>query len=81
VKTLRLRMSGNRVLGRVFGSRKEELNIGYRQLHNDEVHNSLCSSCAIIRMIKSRRVRWAAHVERVGKMRNAYKILVGKPEG
>jgi hypothetical protein len=50
-----------------------------RKLHNEELHN-LCSSPSIIRMIKSRRMRWAGHVARIGEKRNAYRILVGKPE-
>jgi transcription termination factor 2 len=53
---------------------------GWRKLHNDELHN-LYSSPSIIRMIKSRRMRWAGHVARMGEKRNAYGILVGEPEG
>jgi hypothetical protein len=53
---------------------------GWRKLHNEELHN-LYSSPNIIRMIKLRRVRWAGHVARMGETRNAYRILVGKPEG
>jgi hypothetical protein len=49
-------------------------------MHNEELH-SLYSSSNIIRMIKSRRIRWARYVARIGEMRNAYKISVGKPEG
>jgi hypothetical protein len=52
----------------------------WRKLHNDELHN-LYSSPNIIRVIKSRRMRWAGHVARMGEKRNAYRILVGKPEG
>jgi hypothetical protein len=52
----------------------------WRKLHNEELHN-LYSSPDIIRMIKSRRVGWAGHVARMGEIRNAYRILVGKPEG
>jgi hypothetical protein len=51
----------------------------WRKLHNEELH-SLYSSPSIIRMIKSRRMRWAGHVARMMEKRNAYKILVGKPE-
>jgi hypothetical protein len=51
-----------------------------KQLHNEKLHN-LYSSPNIIRMIKSRRMRWAGHVARMGETRNAYRILVGKPEG
>jgi hypothetical protein len=50
------------------------------ELHNEELHN-LYSSPSIIRIIKSRRIRWARHLARMGKKRNAYRILVGKPEG
>jgi hypothetical protein len=53
---------------------------GWRKLHTEELH-SLYSSPSIIRMIKSRRMRWAGHVTRMGEKRNAYRILVGKPEG
>jgi hypothetical protein len=52
----------------------------WRKLHNEELHN-LYYSPNIIRMIKSRRLRWAGHVARMGEKRNAYRILVGKPEG
>jgi hypothetical protein len=52
----------------------------WRRLHNEELHN-LYSSPNIIRMIKSRRLRWAGHVVRMEEKRNAYRILVGKPEG
>jgi hypothetical protein len=51
----------------------------WRKLHNEELRD-LYSSPSIIRIIKSRRVRWAGHVARMGK-RNAYRLLVGKPEG
>jgi hypothetical protein len=53
---------------------------GWRKLHNEELHN-LYSFPSIIRMIKSRRMRWAGLVARMGEKRNAYRILVGKPEG
>jgi hypothetical protein len=52
----------------------------WRKLHNEELHN-LYSSPNIIRMMKSRRMRWAGHVARMGEKRNAYRILVGKLEG
>jgi hypothetical protein len=52
----------------------------WRKLHNEELHN-LYSSPSIIRMIKSRRMRWAGHVAQMGARRNAYRILVGKPAG
>jgi hypothetical protein len=53
---------------------------GWRKLHNEELHD-LYSSPNIIRIIKSRRMRWAGHVTRMGEKRNAYRLLVGKPEG
>jgi hypothetical protein len=53
---------------------------GWRKLHNEELHN-LYSSPNIIRIIKSRRMRWAVHVARMGEKRNVYRLLVGKPEG
>jgi hypothetical protein len=53
---------------------------GWRKLHNEELHN-LYSFPSIIGMIKSRRMRWAGHVARMGETGNAYRILVGKPEG
>jgi hypothetical protein len=53
---------------------------GWRKLHNEELHNLYFSPC-VIRMINSRRMRWVRHVARMGGKRNAYRILVGKPEG
>jgi hypothetical protein len=57
-----------------------EIGRGKRKLHNEELDN-LYSSPNIIRMIKSRRMRWAGHVARMGETRNAYRILAGKREG
>jgi hypothetical protein len=51
-----------------------------KKLHNDELH-SLYSSSNIVRVIKSRRMRWAGHVARVGEGRGVYRVLVGRPEG
>jgi hypothetical protein len=68
------------VLRRIFGPKRDEVTGGWRKLHNEELHN-LYSSPNIIRMIKSRRMRWVEHVARNGKMRNEYTILVGKSEG
>jgi hypothetical protein len=76
----RLRVFENRVLRRIFGPKRDEVTGGWRQLHNEELHK-LYSSPSIIRMIKSRRMRWAGHVARMGAKRNAYRILVGNPEG
>jgi hypothetical protein len=69
----------NRVLRRIFGPKRDEVTGVWRKLHNEELHN-LYSSPSIIRMIKSRRMRWAGHVARM-KKRNAYRILVGNPVG
>jgi hypothetical protein len=76
----RLRVFEKRVLRRIFGPKRDEVMGDWRKLHNDELHN-LYSSPNIIRMIKSRRMRWAEHVARMGEMRNAYEILGGKSEG
>jgi hypothetical protein len=74
----RLRVSENRVLRKIFGPKREE-NGSWRKLHNDELHN-LYSSPNIVRVIKSRRMRWAGHVARMGEGRGVYRVLVGKPE-
>jgi hypothetical protein len=68
-----------RVLSRIFGPKRDEVIGGWRKLHSEELHN-LYSSPSIIRMIKSRRVRWAGHIVRMGEKRNVCRILVGKPE-
>jgi hypothetical protein len=75
----RQRVFENRVLRRTFGPKKEE-DGSWRKLHNDELH-SLYSSTNIVRMIKSRRIRWAGHVARMGEGRGVYRVLVGRPEG
>jgi hypothetical protein len=64
---------------RIFGLKKEEVAEERRKLHNEELCN-LYSSPSIIRMMKSRRVKWAAHVARMGEKRISYRLLVGKPE-
>jgi hypothetical protein len=70
----------NRVLRRIFGPKRDEVTGEWRKLHNEELHN-LHSSPDFIRQVKSRRMRWAGHVARVGEERKVYKVLVGKPEG
>jgi hypothetical protein len=70
----------NRVLRRIFGPKTDEVPMGWKKLYNEELHN-LNSSANIIRMLKSRRMRWVGHVARMVEKRNAYRILVGKPEG
>jgi hypothetical protein len=75
----RLRVFENRVLRKIFGPKREE-DGSWRKLHNDELHD-LCSSPNIVRMIKSRRMKWAGHVARMGEGRDVYRVLVGRPEG
>jgi hypothetical protein len=68
------------VLRSIFGPKGDEVTGVWRKLRNEEFHN-LYSSLNIIRIIKSMSMRWAGHVARRGETRNAYRILVGKPEG
>jgi hypothetical protein len=76
----RLRVFENRVLRRIFGPKRDEVTGGRRKLHNEELRD-LYSSPSIIRIIRSRRMRWAVSVAQMGEKRNAYRLLVGKPEG
>ena len=73
-------MFENMVLRRIFGPRRDEVTEEWRRLHNEEL-NDLYSSPNILRVIKSRRMRWAGHVARVGEERGVCRVLVGKPEG
>jgi hypothetical protein len=68
------------VLTRIFRPKRDGVMGGWRKLHNEELHD-LYSSPSIIRIMKARRMRWAGHVARMGKKRNTYRLLVGKPEG
>jgi hypothetical protein len=70
----------NRVPRRIFGPKRDAMTREWRKLHNEELHN-LYSSPDIIRQVKSRGMRWAGHVARMGEERKLYKVLVGKPEG
>jgi hypothetical protein len=70
----------NKVLRRIFGPRRDEVTGEWRKLHNEELHN-LYSFPDIVRPVKSRRMRWAGHVARMGEERKVYKVLVGKPKG
>ena len=69
----------NRVLSRIFGSKSDEGTGEWRKIHNEELNN-LYFSPNILRVIKSRRMRWAGHVASVGEGRGVYRVLVGKPE-
>jgi hypothetical protein len=75
----RLRVFENRVVRR-FGPKRDEVRGEWRKLQNKELHD-LYSSPSIIRIIKPRRMRWSGHVARIGEKRNAYRLLVRKPEG
>jgi hypothetical protein len=76
----RLRVFENKVLRRIFGPKRDEVTGEWRRLHNKELY-ALYSSPNIIRVIKSRRLRWAGHVARMVERRGAYRALVGKSEG
>jgi hypothetical protein len=71
----KLRVFENKVLRRIFGPKRDEVTGEWRKLHNEELRD-LYSSLSVIRIIKSRRMRWTGHVARMGKKRNAYRLLV-----
>ena len=76
----KLRVFEKKVLRRIFGPRRDEVTEEWRRLYNEEINN-LYSSPNIVRVIKSRRMRWAGHVARMDEERGLYRVLVGKPEG
>ena len=73
-------MFKNRVLARIFGPRRDEVTGEWRKLHNEELNDLYCSPNTV-RVIKSRKIRWAEHVAHMGVRRGVYRVLVGKPEG
>ena len=73
-------MFWNMVLRRIFGPRRDEVTREWRRLHNEEL-NDLYPSPNMVRVIKSRRMRWVGHVEHMGEDRGVYRLLVGKSEG
>ena len=75
----RLRVFENRVLRKVFGPKRDEVTGEWRKLHNEEL-NDLYSLPNIVRVAKSRRMRWAGHVARMREDRGVHRVLVGKPE-
>jgi len=75
----KLRVFENMMLRRIFGTTRDEVMGQLRRLHNEEL-NDLYSSPNIVQVIKSRRMRWAGHVARIGEKRGAYRVLVGKPK-
>jgi len=77
---MKLRMIENKIFRRIFGPRRVELTGHWSRLHNEGL-NDLYSSPNIVRVIKSRRMRWTGHVARMGEERGVYRLLVGKPEG
>jgi len=76
----RLKVFEKRVLKRVFGSKRDEVTREWRKLHNEE-RRDLYSLPNIVRVVKSRRIRWAGHVALMGDGRGVHRVLVGKPEG
>jgi len=75
----RLRVFENSVLKRIFVPKRDEVTREWRKLHNEEL-NDLHSSPSIVRVIKSRRMRWAGHVARMRERRDVYRVLMGKLE-
>jgi hypothetical protein len=75
----RLWVFENRVLRKILGPKSDEVTEKWRRLHNEELY-ALYSSPNVIRIIKSRRLRWAGYIARMGDRRGAYRVLVGKPE-
>jgi hypothetical protein len=77
---LRLRVFENRVLWRICGPKRDELTMESRKIHKEEL-NDLHSSPSILRVVKSRRMKWAEHVARIGESKGVCSVLVEKPEG
>ena len=73
-------MFENRVLRRIFGAKRDGVTGEWRKLHNEELNDLYCSP-SVVRVIKSRRMRWVGHVARMEKGRGVHKVLVGKPDG
>ena len=78
-KERRLKVFENKVLRRICGPRRDEVTGEWRKLHNDELSELYPPN--IVRVIKSKRMRWAGHVARMGERRGVYRVLVGKPDG
>jgi hypothetical protein len=73
----RLKVFENRVLRRVFGPKRDEVTGKWRKLHNEKL-NDLYSLPNIVRVVKSRKMRWTGHVARMGERRGVHRVLVGK---
>jgi hypothetical protein len=76
----RSRVFENQVLRRIFGPKRDEVTGEWRKLHNEDLNDPYCSP-NIVRVIKSRRMRWTWHVARMRERRGVFRVLVGKPEG
>jgi hypothetical protein len=76
----RLRVFENRVLRRIIGPKRDEVTGEWRRLHDNELNDLYCSP-NIVWVVKSRQMRWAGHVARMGEDRVVHRVLVGKPEG
>jgi len=68
------------ILRRVFGPKRDEVTGEWRKIHNEEL-SDLYSLPNVVRVVKSRRMRWAGHVARMGQGRGVHRVLVGRPEG
>jgi len=77
---VKLTLFENRELRRIFGHERDDVTREWRKIHNEELHDLYCSP-NIVRVIKSRRMRWVGHVARMEERRSVYRVLVGKPEG
>jgi len=75
----KLRVFGNRVLRRIYRPKRDEVTGEWRKLHNEELHDLYCSP-SIVRVIKSRRMRWVGHVACMGRRRGVHRVSVGKYE-
>ena len=75
-----LRVSENRLLRRIFVPKRDEVTGEWRELHNEELNDLYCLP-SIVRVIKSRSMRWVGHVARMVERRGVYRVLVGNPEG
>jgi hypothetical protein len=75
----RLKLFENRMVREIFGLKMDEIAGGWRKLNSEKLRN-ICSSPNVIRMIKLRSMSWTGYVTRMGERRNAYRILLGKPE-
>ena len=76
----KLRVFENKVLRKIYGPKRDEMTGEWRRLHNEELHG-LYDSPDVVRIMKSRRLRWSDHVARMREKRRLYSIVVRKPEG